>query len=187
MRSITDIIVHCSDTPPNWRKNQRTSTKVAEIKRWHVKERGWSDIGYHFIIDRDGTVAIGRPITRIGAHTKGRNKGSIGICLIGGKGSNSDDNFADHFTPEQENSLFELIDGLNEQHGGLLNFSGHNEHANRACPGFNVPAWFSDSQERKAAPVDEPSQTEIDDALSVLVAATRSKRRDGFGRRVRIK
>ena len=73
MRHINEIIIHCTATPQDWRKGQRTSTKVKEVTRWHVEDRGWSDIGYTYLIDRDGTVQDGRPIHRAGAHVKGRN------------------------------------------------------------------------------------------------------------------
>jgi hypothetical protein len=63
-----------------------TSEKVAEVRRWHVQDRGWKDIGYHFLIDRDGTVAKGRPVEQVGAHTMDHNVGSIGISLFGGHG-----------------------------------------------------------------------------------------------------
>ncbi len=47
MRKITEIIVHCTATRADWWAGKRTSDKVREIKRWHVQDRGWSDIGYH--------------------------------------------------------------------------------------------------------------------------------------------
>ena len=58
MRPLNEIIIHATATPANWRDGQKTSTKVAEVRRWHVEDRGWSDIGYHYLIDRDGTVAL---------------------------------------------------------------------------------------------------------------------------------
>ncbi|EPX78509.1 hypothetical protein Salmuc_03620 [Salipiger mucosus DSM 16094] len=71
MRDISKIIVHASATQADWMDGYPTGTKMAEIRRWHVEDRGWSDIGYHFLIDRDGTVARGRPLERIGAHFPG--------------------------------------------------------------------------------------------------------------------
>ena len=60
--------------------------------------RGWYDIGYHFVIDYDGTLAAGRPLVRMGAHVKGENKGTVGVALMGGYGSAAKDVFSDHFT-----------------------------------------------------------------------------------------
>ncbi len=76
MRQITEIILHCSDTV------EGRDYTVEDIDRWH-KNRGWRSIGYHYVIYRDGTVHEGRPLKQIGAHCKGHNYHSIGICYIG--------------------------------------------------------------------------------------------------------
>ena len=155
MRNITGIIVHCSATRPDWWHGKRTSEKVAEIRRWH-KARGWSDIGYHYVIDRDGTVAKGRDLSRTGAHVKGRNIGTIGICLLGGHGSAETDQFTDHFTPEQDAALRRLIDNLQGRFWKVP-VTGHNEYAAKACPGFTVSKWlperpsFTDYSSKPAA------------------------------------
>jgi len=101
MRPINEIIVHCTATRADWWAGKRTSEKVAEIKRWHVQDRGWNDIGYHYLIDRDGTVANGRALEKIGAHVAGHNTGTIGISLFGGHGSAETDMFHEHFTPRK--------------------------------------------------------------------------------------
>lgn len=132
-----EIIIHCSAYPPNWKKDFSTKAKVEAIREDHINRRGWSDIGYHHLIDRDGTLAVGRPWNKTGAHVRGRNTGTRGVCLLGGKGSNENDDFFDHFTQEQfdalENYLQSLL--LVMPH---LKFSGHNEYAAKACPGFQV-------------------------------------------------
>lgn len=137
MRKINEIIIHCSATRPDWMKGQSAEDKVKEIRRWHVQDRGWSDIGYHYIIDRDGKVVEGRPIERAGAHTKGHNKNSIGVCLIGGHGSAKTDDFMDNFTAVQNLELVVLLKKLRSAHQ-IIKVSGHNEYANKACPGFDV-------------------------------------------------
>jgi hypothetical protein len=141
MRKITEIIVHCTATRPDWWAGKRTSDKVREIKRWHVQDRGWSDIGYHFLIDRDGTIATGRDIARDGAHVQGHNAGTIGISLFGGHGSAETDAFSQNYTPQQDAALRNLIGDLRKQYGNVP-VTGHNQYAAKACPGFNVPAWF---------------------------------------------
>ena len=143
MRHINEIIVHCSATDPDWRKGQKTSTKVKEITRWHVEGNGWSDIGYHYCIDRDGTVALGRPIEKSGAHTKGHNANSIGICIFGGRTSSATDQFLDNYTPEQEAALDNLIGELAAKYPAISKVSGHNEYAAKACPGFIVGDWYA--------------------------------------------
>ena len=141
MRSITDLTIHCTATRPEWWKTRSATQKVSEVRKWHVKDNGWSDIGYHFLIDRDGKVVEGRPVERSGAHTKGHNKSSIGIALFGGHGGSENDLFGDHFTPAQEAALRDLIDRLQSQFGSLK-VSGHNQYAAKACPCFKVPEWY---------------------------------------------
>ena len=143
MRKVNEVIVHCAATRPEWMAGKSTAAKVVEIRRWHVKDRGWSDIGYHWVIDRDGTVAAGRPMAVDGAHVAGRNKGTVGVCLIGGHGSDPTDKFSDHFTPEQDAALRELIERLQREHPSIKKVSGHNEYSAKACPGFRVPDWLS--------------------------------------------
>ena len=156
MRKITEIIVHCTATRADWWASKRTSEKVREIKRWHVQDRGWSDIGYHFLIDRDGTIAKGRDITRDGAHVQGRNRGTIGISLFGGHGSAETDKFSQHFTPEQDTALRRLLAELQETYGKVP-VTGHNQYAAKACPGFNVPAWFGAKAAPKPAEAPKPA------------------------------
>lgn len=149
MRPLNEIIVHCTATRPDWWSTRTTAQKVAEIKRWHVQDRGWSDIGYHFLIDRDGKVTAGRPLQTIGAHTQGHNTGTIGISLFGGHGSSATDAFAEHFTPQQDKALRDLIEHLKTNYPTITKVSGHNEYAAKACPGFNVPKWYGEQSTAK--------------------------------------
>ena len=91
LRKIDKIIVHCADTPDG------KDFTIKDIDRWH-KERGWQCCGYHHVIRLDGTIENGRPLAQIGAHCKGYNENSIGICLIGRR----------EFTPAQLVSLRNL-------------------------------------------------------------------------------
>ena len=179
MRSLHEIIIHCTATPADWWSGKRTSEKVAEVKRWHVRDRGWSDIGYHFLIDRDGTVAKGRPLEKVGAHVQGRNTGTIGVSLFGGHGSAATDKFADHFTPAQEAALVKLLADLRKQYPTITRISGHNEFAAKACPGFNVPSWYA-GKRQAAKPVVVVSPAPVSGVkpgfwslLSALLAAFR--------------
>ena len=139
---VTEIILHCADTRPEWMARQPLVEKVAEIRRWHVEQRGWRDIGYHWVIDRDGAVATGRPETVIGAHVEGHNRGTIGICLIGGYGAKADDSFAKNFTAAQAATLKRLVAEISGR-TAIRNVSGHNDYAAKACPGFRISdgAW----------------------------------------------
>jgi N-acetylmuramoyl-L-alanine amidase len=144
MRHIDEIIVHCTATNRNWFIDRDAHEVVEEVRRWHKEERGWSDIGYHFVIHRSGQIAAGRPITRNGAHTRGHNKGTIGIALVGGRGGAADDDFLDNFTPEQHRELHALIDSLKEEFPTITKVSAHNMYAKKACPCFDVRQWLSE-------------------------------------------
>lgn len=149
MRKIDEIVVHCSATRPGWLETQPLADKVAEIDRWHKEDRGFDSIGYHWIIDRDGVVLPGRAEEVAGAHAKGRNARTIGVCLIGGFGASANDQFADHFTPAQDAALRELIGQIKGRHGSNLKVSGHNDYDARGCPGFRVARWLAGRGERK--------------------------------------
>ena len=101
MREIEKIIIHCSATI------EGQNISAATIKRWHVKDRGWSDIGYHYVIGLDGRIEAGRAVNRIGAHVKGYNKTSIGICYCGGVDGEMKEQ--DNRTESQKESLLLLI------------------------------------------------------------------------------
>ncbi len=145
MRYINEIIIHCTATQPNWMAGKATSAKVAEVKRWHVQGNGWSDIGYHYLIDRDGTIADGRPIERTGAHVQGHNSGTVGVSLFGGHGSAATDEFSDHFTTAQDKALRDLIKSLRAEYPAISKITGHNQYSAKACPGFTVDEWLSDA------------------------------------------
>ncbi|MEZ9312040.1 N-acetylmuramoyl-L-alanine amidase [Vibrio sp. 10N.286.49.F3] len=127
------ITVHCSATPP------QQDVGVAEIRRWH-KKRGWRDVGYHFVIRRNGDVQLGRPLSQTGAHVKGHNKGNIGVCLVGG--CNAELQPEDNFTLAQRKALFGLMAALQEQF--LIsdeNVKGHKDWGvNKACPVLKIKA-----------------------------------------------
>lgn len=157
MRHIARIILHCSATRADWRDGQKTETKIKEVTRWHVEDNGWSDNGYQFMIDRTGPAVACRPIERMGAGVRGENDDSIHICLFGGHGGASTDQFADHFTTDQQAALVELIADLTERFGPL-EVSGHNDYAAKACPCFDAKEWtqqFNPAQ--KAKSVMEPA------------------------------
>lgn len=144
---VDTIWIHCSATRPEWLAGSPLSEKVKEIMRWHVA-KGWATIGYHWIIDRDGTVAKGRDEGTRGAHVANYNIGSIGICLIGGHGSSENGKFLDSYTPEQENALRRLIDDIRGR-AQITKIRGHNEVAAKACPGFNVKRWLEGKPAKK--------------------------------------
>lgn len=106
MRKIDLIVVHCSAT----REGQDFT--VEDIRQWHRK-RGFRDVGYHFIIYREGSIVEGRPLWQVGAHVKGHNKNSIGICYIGGLSANG--KAKDTRTEAQKVALESLLKSLKKR------------------------------------------------------------------------
>ena len=104
MRRRTDyIVIHCSATPPG------SDIGVDEIDRWH-RERGWNGIGYHAVIRRDGQIEFGRHFDEVGAHVRGQNFRSVGVCLVGGV--DSEGKPQNNYTDEQFESLGSVVDML---------------------------------------------------------------------------
>ena len=134
---VHEVVIHASATRPNWMANNTPQERFAEIRRWHMEDRGWRDIGYHRFIDRDGTIIVGRSLYEIGAHVKDHNRGTVGICLAGGHGAMATDAFEDNFTEAQRQSLKAYLRELSML-TEIRKISGHNEYAAKACPGFMV-------------------------------------------------
>ena len=167
MRKIDEVIVHCAATRPEWWSDRSVEEKAREVRDWHLG-RGFKDIGYHWLIDRDGTVVKGREESATGAHVKGHNSNSIGVCLFGGHGSSKDDTFEEHFTPEQAAALRQLIAEIEQRHT-ITKVSGHNEYANKACPGFNVKSWLNSKP--APAPRTSVAQSTTMQASAVQIAS----------------
>jgi N-acetylmuramoyl-L-alanine amidase len=129
MRSIKEIIIHCSAT----REEQQVS--VDTIRDWHLA-KGWNNIGYHFYIDLNGIINKGRDIDKIGAHCKGHNRNSIGICYCGGVETDGKTP-KDTRTQEQKDSLLHVLKTLKAMYPEAVIYS-HNEFANKACPSFDA-------------------------------------------------
>lgn len=130
MRRLNEIIIHCSATPEGKHFTAR------DIDGWHRKQ-GWAGIGYHFVVLLDGTVEVGRPLNKAGAHVAGRNTGTIGVCYIGGVAADGRTP-KDTRTPEQKAALLGLCTGLIQKHPTIKIVSGHNQYAKKACPSFDV-------------------------------------------------
>ena len=139
MRPITEIIVHCAATEAH------KDFTARDIKLWHTlpppKGNGWKDIGYHFVIDLNGTIEVGRPIEQIGAHCKNHNTGTIGICYVGGLKNGKP---SDTRTDAQKASLIKLINSLKVVFPTITKVSGHRDYANKACPCFDAAKDYSD-------------------------------------------
>jgi N-acetylmuramoyl-L-alanine amidase len=134
MRKITEIIVHCADTP------EGRDDKAADIERWH-KARGYNEIGYHYVIDLDGTIEPGRDLECIGAHCKGHNINSVGVCYIGGADANLKPK--DTRTDAQKVSLLLLLKFLRKKYPDAKIY-GHRDFAQKACPSFDAKEEYKE-------------------------------------------
>lgn len=132
-RKINEIIVHCSATP------EGRDYTVQEITQWH-KKRGFSTIGYHYVIYRDGSVHKGRDVNVSGAHCTGHNTNSIGVCYIGGCVKNGT-TAKDTRTDAQNKSLLELLRKLRSLYPNAK-IHGHRDFANKACPSFDATSEY---------------------------------------------
>tara|TARA_R100001460_G_scaffold59854_2_gene99872 strand:+ start:1338 stop:1751 length:414 start_codon:yes stop_codon:yes gene_type:complete len=135
MRDINRIVLHCSATV------EGKDYSVDTIRKWHTN-KGWSDIGYHYVIQLDGTISQGRPIDKQGAHVRGHNKDSVGICYIGGV--DADIKPKDTMTPEQNSAFRMLVRSIRILFGEDITIHGHNEFSSKACPSFEVKEKFFD-------------------------------------------
>ena len=128
-RTITEIIVHCTATP------EGKDYTVEDIRKWH-KERGWSDIGYHYVIDRKGHILTGRDVDIIGAHCDGHNAHSIGVVYIGGV-SALNGKPKDTRTLAQKAGLIRCLTELKSMYPQAKIY-GHCDFSSKECPCFNA-------------------------------------------------
>ena len=124
-KKISLLVVHCSDTP----NNQNLS--AIDIHKMHLSF-GWNGIGYHKIIKRSGKVENGRPEYWIGAHVKGKNEISLGVCLIG----------RNKFTQNQYLSLEKILKKWKSLYPEA-EIVGHRDTGDtqKTCPNFDVKTW----------------------------------------------
>ncbi len=133
MRSIDQLIVNCSAP-----RNVHHDT-VPKNRQWHL-QRKFADIGYHYVVYLDGTVHKGRHLEKAGAHCKGHNAHSIGICYVGGLDCNGKPK--DTRTAAQKAALLTLIREL-RQRFPRATVHGHREFAAKACPCFDAKKEYS--------------------------------------------
>lgn len=135
MRRINEIIVHCSATP------EGKDFTVQQIDSWH-RQRGFSCIGYHYVIYRDGSIHRGRPENHVGAHCIGHNANSIGICYIGGCASDGKTP-KDTRTDAQRAALVKLLRELKAKYT-VAAIHGHRDFAPKTCPSFDATQEYAD-------------------------------------------
>lgn len=136
VRHTTDyIVIHCAAT------RAAMDVGVKEIRQWH-KQRGWSDIGYHFVIRRNGKIERGRAENQVGAHVANHNHNTIGVCLVGGLGEGKGWPPENNFTEAQWAALRTLCVSLIGRYPGAT-ILGHRDfpYVGKACPSFDARAW----------------------------------------------
>jgi len=127
-KKTNKIIIHYTETA------EHQEYDVNDVREWHLN-RGFSDIGYHFLVKLDGTVQIGRQVDLVGAHCHGQNYDSVGICYVGGKCN--DGSLGDTRTPEQMKSINIVIAFVRSMYGYIPTY-GHRDFSNKDCPGFSA-------------------------------------------------
>lgn len=131
MRPVNLLVWHCTATP------EGKDYSVADVRAWH-KARGFSDIGYHYLVHLDGRVETGRPLAQVGAHVQGYNTGSIGCSYVGGVDADNVNKAEDTRTDKQKSAMLALTRKLVKDFPGITRIAGHNEFAAKACPSFDV-------------------------------------------------
>ena len=124
-RKINSIILHCSDS------DRPEHDDVCVINRWHL-DRGWDMVGYHYFIKSNGEIQRGRPDNKMGAHVKGHNRHSIGICLSG-KGA---------YPWVQIRSAIALVKHLKEKYGDIPVYGHYQFNDQKQCPCMSM-MWFT--------------------------------------------
>lgn len=135
MRTITQIIVHCS-------ANKADSVlRMADIDRYH-RSLGWKGCGYHYVIPTDGTVETGRDEAEVGAHCRNHNRHSIGVCYIGGLSAEGKPE--DTRTEAQRTALRKLLEALHRKYPRALIVGHRDLDPQKACPCFDAAGEYSD-------------------------------------------
>lgn len=134
-RKQTDrIIIHCSATRPS------QDIGVKTLDEW-ARQEGYLSLGYHYVICRNGTVEDGRHPEEVGAHAKGYNATSIGVCLVGGVTEKNVKKVENNFTPEQMEALKALLTNLKLQYPDAAIIGHRDVNPHKACPSFDAKAW----------------------------------------------
>lgn len=157
-RHVNEIVVHCAATP------EGRDISVADIRRWHVDGNGWRDIGYHFVVTLDGTIHQGRPINQTGAHVRGRNRGTIGVCYVGGVANDGKMTPKDTRNVAQKQALDKLLRNLLEANPEISHISGHRDYAAKACPSFDATTEYRPLLTRRQEQSQFLDNSQADDA-----------------------
>lgn len=123
-RKVNRVFIHCSASDAD-NMSYYGPNLAKTIHRWH-RQRGWSGIGYHYVIDKMGNIVTGRDIEKTPAAQARHNRGTIAICLHG--------LHIDRFKPKQLSALYELCSKINDEYNRNITFHGHREVSPKTCP-----------------------------------------------------
>lgn len=135
MREITGNILHCAGVPSGWSRGKSVTDIIRIVNDWHVKDRGWKQIGYHFVVDPWGNWMAARDINIDGAHVIGHNKGTVGILMVEHTRITRVARMPNYFNLQQAAAVDQIV----VDYDLPKVFAGHNDYAARLCPGFHVP------------------------------------------------
>lgn len=147
-RQVWEVILHHTDGPK--RASYKGLATVQGIHRFHTspepKGRGWSDIGYHYLVGPDGLIFLGRPLERVGAHTKVANVGTVGVAMILA-GNVEDPTEAQVAATKATIAALCTRFGFTPEHNFRSRHGFHRDHMPTDCPGTRVSkamvlGWF---------------------------------------------
>lgn len=136
-RKITLIVVHCTGT------EEGKDVTVQAIRNYHVNHNGWRDIGYHYVIYRDGSLHEGRDVNISGGHARGYNSNSIGIVYVGGCPKGHLGQSKDTRTAAQKATLVRLLKDMRRMYP-QARIVGHKDLNKTSCPGFDAKTEYKD-------------------------------------------
>ncbi|MBB4268171.1 N-acetylmuramoyl-L-alanine amidase [Roseospira visakhapatnamensis] len=147
-REVRRVFLHCSASDGEGSPYEGEAL-VRTVRAWHLA-RGWSDVGYHYLIDHGGRTMTGRPLGRIPAAQRGHNTGSVAIMVHDGRTT---------FPPPALDACRALCGAIDAHHGGRVTFHGHREvDPRKTCPVFDYRALLGlDSGGRMPAADDVPA------------------------------
>ena len=176
MRKIDRIVIHCTATKPGH------DVDISDVREWHVKGNGWTDVGYHYVIKLDGTIQNGRPVRKMGAGVKGHNRDTIHVAYVGGCDNTGQP--ANTMNTAQMGAIYEICTALGRVFGAL-ELIGHNDLTDeKACPSYNVRETMGELVEWCQTPDQNPPKSIRNERQPEKVAPRQHCRR--CGRRVRM-
>jgi len=139
-RPVDRVFLHCTASSYDHHDD------IEVVRAWHLG-RGWSDVGYHFMIHKDGSISAGRELEKTPAAQKGHNKGTIAIAMHGGQDAKDD------FSTKQIIALRDFCEDIRNAYGGAITFHGHSEVVIRDCPVYDYKAYLKLAPDGRMPPL----------------------------------